>query len=1630
MRKLLLSAITVGLLYATAPGGVEENLFGWYQANSVANPINLQESGNWIDGSSNGNDLETINSPLFISNFINFNPVIEYPKDQNFTAHKLSSALDLLNTTLFVVGIPKGKNTDDNQVAFSMLEDDEGNSDYILNTSYQNGIQYIDSGRAKSTNIYWDNNELAILTTTIEPATSNGVYKARYIKNLLEEATLDNLNSNSDSGKLGYIGSGYQEDNRNFGLIAEVILYSKVLDSNELKRVNSYLALKYGINLYTDYYDANMNKVFDFNSTNKNYTYNIFGIGKDSATGLYQQISKSQERDAFLVLSTDNNFTAPNLEHNDTILEDGQYLIVSNNGADLNTTTQNLDLKHYTKRLNRVWFVNNSNGVYRVHLKFKDYNGSYIFISSNDGNFSKGVTAIKPLNSDGSIALHLNNKTFFTLAVGVDSDGDKVADIFDKDLDQDGILNSDESEVKIFNTKESNGTFGVTTSAKDLDNPLSGNYHFGGDEGDGDIQGNYAVISKATQNWHSYGAWEELAGHTTRRDDDAYLAVNGYDKNGTFYSETFSLEKGEEYLASVWVAAVSSKVNLGLRVRSGSGEIIASSSSGYISDADKNKWIELKTAFSPKEDGNYTIEVYNISLSSGGNDFAIDDVALRLLYPYREDNDNDGIANVYDLDSDNDGISDLIESGQDPNEFDLNGDGRRDDESASDGTPINGTVNLVDSDNDGIADIYDNDSDNDGISDKDEGDVDSDGDGIIDAKESNITDSDNDGVVDQFDKVNDADNDNDGDGFLNSIERANESDPLDADSFPITTIISIRAIDKDTNIVGDFITSDSDGLVIEANLSKKLNNTERLLYRVAESDWREVNKSTEIFSDTIVKITENSFAVAKQTEFEKSVSFRIIDVNGNPQPIISQKIVVDTAPPKKAEFMQSLIDTNNTTPTLKGTCEANSTVKLYENNQNLLVSNLCSASGEFSITLAEPLSEGEHNITSKAVDLAGNESNISGLIKVIIDTTAPKEAAFVENLINTNTTTPTLSGECEPKSIIKLYENEQEIASNIVCSDNGAFSFTFAEPLSEGEHNIRSKAVDLAGNESNISGTIKVIIDTTAPKKPQKISLDKSEINSSRPIFSGSCNDGEIIYLVIDNNLTDSFAECNNSKFEITPNESLRDGEHLIALAAKDLAGNLSEFSESVSIFIDTKAPAIDNESFKTTFVEKSDGTLSIIGKTEAGATVIVEFPNGEKKSVQANESGDFEIDSDSVIHSGEVKFSVVDKAGNKSAIVTKEYGDLKLLDELNKFIQGDLKDLDISAQKLNKIPLVSGAVDENIQDYKAFIKANPNKFSTPLKEEELASVIKSVNAKNKLEAIISKQKDENITADELNSIDGVSGAKENIDYTKAFLAAKDAEPPVFKDLNNLSSQEIEYVIKQVNNTLDSDKDGVPDSIDLDDDNDGVVDSKDAFPKDPLETVDSDGDGVGDNADKDDDNDGISDTKELELGSNPKDSDSDGDGYSDKEEIVLGSNPLKQDQAFIPIKDKDDVIGFVLPETNSSIAAKKSLELDSKKSLDKIEIYADANSAKCKDYKAYISIDKKGNIYTGYKSLLCKIDYKTLQNALPKGSSAQIYSLSKKAKQKHKNALTVIIDDIVLDGDKEIIIEGSKNDAI
>ena len=110
----------------------------------------------------------------------------------------------------------------------------------------------------------------------------------------------------------------------------------------------------------------------------------------------------------------------------------------------------------------------------------------------------------------------------------------------------------------------------------------------------------------------------------------------------------------------------------------------------------------------------------------------------------------------------------------------------------------------------------------------------------------------------------------------------------------------------------------------------------------------------------------------------------------------------------------------------------------------------------------------------------------------------------------------------------------------------------------------------------------------------------------------------------------------------------------------------------------------------------------------------------------------------------------------------------------------------------------------------------------------------------------------------------------------------------------------------------DSDRDGVPDVVDIDDDNDGILDAveKQAFVKSESLTphlLDTDGDRIPDYLDTDSDDDGFSDNFEAQgnrVYLQPYGRDIDGNGLDDRYEENPGSGeglfPVDFDQDGIP----------------------------------------------------------------------------------------------------------------------------------
>ncbi len=233
---------------------------------------------------------------------------------------------------------------------------------------------------------------------------------------------------------VGMGGDGGGEDWQ--GLVYEGIIYNRKLSALENQRVNSYLALKYGVTLRPvdndatiiegDYLAANSTlKVWDY-TANRTYHNNVAGIGRDDAGALNQKQSRSIN-DGFQPVIGLGTIATNNGANPSTFAADKSYLVWgSDNGAPSfgiayapSTFTPSIP-SYY--RMTRVWKVQETGQVGPVSVQARD--GQHLLVSS-DPTFARGVRE-SPLNG-GSATVDFATGEYFTFGRAVTAPGGVVS---------------------------------------------------------------------------------------------------------------------------------------------------------------------------------------------------------------------------------------------------------------------------------------------------------------------------------------------------------------------------------------------------------------------------------------------------------------------------------------------------------------------------------------------------------------------------------------------------------------------------------------------------------------------------------------------------------------------------------------------------------------------------------------------------------------------------------------------------------------------------------------------------------------------------------------------------------------------------------------------------------------------------------------------------------------------------------------------------------------------------------------------------------------------------------------------------------------------------------------------------
>ena len=188
--------------------------------------------------------------------------------------------------------------------------------------------------------------------------------------------------------------------------------------------------------------------------------------------------------------------------------------------------------------------------------------------------------------------------------------------------------------------------------------------------------------------------------------------------------------------------------------------------------------------------------------------------------------------------------------------------------------------------------------------------------------------------------------------------------------------------------------------------------------------------------------------------------------------------------------------TNDSTPTFNGKADPNSVVELYDGTTKI-GSATTDKFGNWSITPATPLGEGAHSITASSP--ATNAIKASDPATITVDTSTKVTLDSVTDdvtggVVNgnvkgndvtvegktlkglTNDNTPTLSGKAEAGSTVEIFDGTNKIGQ-VEAKAGGSWKFEVSTPLSEGEHELKVKTIDKAGNTAE-TDPVTITVDT------------------------------------------------------------------------------------------------------------------------------------------------------------------------------------------------------------------------------------------------------------------------------------------------------------------------------------------------------------------------------------------------------------------------------------------------------------------------------------------------------------------------------------------------------------------------
>ncbi|QBZ98933.1 choice-of-anchor D domain-containing protein [Flavobacterium sangjuense] len=460
-----------GIVYTNGPGGVLDDLQLWLRADLIDGTTTVSDNSNvstWYTQAGGANAIKpaAVGSPVYknnTSNNLNFNAVVDFTNNYNLPSQVytdtdssrqyLRGASGFYTNDMFVVIVPDVSVT----ASLSCMDIFCGDQVSEINELDTSGVGYGNSttrftnevlAYGLGTSAKYGVGEVS----TTASYSSAGIINARnntantgmqlcYNENSVGTAEVNTATYGNVNNSQFWIGRSEGWDGSLDGRVAEIITFSsRKNDATERAKIQSYLAIKYGITLGTNgtsqNYLSSTGTTLWNTATNAGYNYNIAGIGRDDISKLNQKQSKNGVANSVVTIGL-GTIASTNTANTNTFDTDGEYLVWGENGGNMNDSGSDISVTFGGNNVttlidvpNKKWKIVETGGnvgITKAAVATSDLSGlpalsgndAYVMLVADDASFTTNVEAVF-LNTNGANqeALYdFDGTKFFTFGV-------------------------------------------------------------------------------------------------------------------------------------------------------------------------------------------------------------------------------------------------------------------------------------------------------------------------------------------------------------------------------------------------------------------------------------------------------------------------------------------------------------------------------------------------------------------------------------------------------------------------------------------------------------------------------------------------------------------------------------------------------------------------------------------------------------------------------------------------------------------------------------------------------------------------------------------------------------------------------------------------------------------------------------------------------------------------------------------------------------------------------------------------------------------------------------------------------------------------------------------------------------